>query len=309
MTKVSIILPTYNGAQYIEASIASCLEQTYSDIELVVVDDCSTDETPQVLSRYADDSRVKIIRHDVNRKLPAALNTGFANASGSYLSWTSDDNWFAPNAIEEMVAYLDNHPDVGFVYSDYWLVDEYGQTIRQVEAGIPSHLETRCAIASFVYRREVYEAVGDYDPELFRIEDYDYWLRVAQQFKLGWLAQPLYYYRRHASSLTGKDDLANRAHMFDELQTRFFGPDPKREKRVLSQYYIADAFENHESGNRSGVLRNAVKAIGLDRSLLKNRGVLAIMMQALGGRFVMDMMRRLRGRRQTIVNQNGTGER
>ena len=177
--KVSIVLPTYNGARYLRDSIQTCLEQTYPQIELVIVDDCSTDETPHILRSYEGDPRVKVIRHAVNAKLPAALNTGFAHSSGEYLSWTSDDNLFAPHAIERMVEYLEGHPVVGFVYTDYWVIDEDGQVIRRVSAGPPEHLRERCAITSFLYRREVYNVVGDYDPHLFRIEDYDYWLRLG----------------------------------------------------------------------------------------------------------------------------------
>ena len=293
MKKVSIVLPTYNGARYLCESIKSCLEQTYSEIELVIVDDCSMDQTPQILLVYEDDPRVKIIRHAVNLKLPAALNTGFAHTSGDYLTWTSDDNMFAPSAIKRMVNYLEKHPDVRFVYTDYWLIDKDGRTIRRVSAEPPEHLRERCAVACFLYHREVYEDVGDYDPHLFRIEDYDYWLRVVQRFKLGYLPEALYYYRRHSSSLTRTDQLDNRVRMFDELLTKYFGPDPNRLARTLSQYYISEAFESHFCGDRLDVLRHAARAIGKDVSFLMNRGVLSIVLQALFGETVMRGLRRL----------------
>lgn len=284
MKTVSIILPTYNGADYIRESIRTCLEQTHSAIELVIVDDCSTDETPRILQDYAADARVKVIRHPQNAKLPTALNTGFAQATGDYLTWTSDDNLFVPTAIEEMVAYLEEHPQVGFVYTDYDLIDEDGSLIRRVEAGPPDHLRERCAITSFLYRREVYEAVGDYDPKLFRIEDYDYWLRVAQHFNLAWYPKSLYLYRRHSGSLTSNDHLENRAEMFDKINAKYYGPDPTRKNRVLTDFYIAEAFESHERGERRNVLNYAFKAIRRDLSILNNRGVWSIMIQAVFGR-------------------------
>lgn len=292
--KVSIILPTYNGARYIRDSIHSCLEkQTYPNIELVIVDDCSTDETPQILSEYQNDSRIKVVRHEVNAKLPTALNTGFAHASGEYLTWTSDDNLFVPMAIEKMVEYLEQHTEVGFVYSDYWLIDEHGHIVRHVEGGPPDHLKEDCRVACFLYRRQVYEQVGDYDPSLFRIEDYDYWLRVMSQFKLGWHPEPLYYYRRHAKSLTGTDHLIERARRFDDLHTRYFGPDARRRQRVLSQFYIAEAFERHLVADRPGVLRYLSLAIPASPALLKNRGVWSILLHALVGSALMKWFRRL----------------
>jgi glycosyltransferase involved in cell wall biosynthesis len=289
--KVSIILPTYNGARYLRESIDSCLTQTYPNVELIAVDDCSTDDTPRILSEYAADSRVKIIRHAVNSKLPSALNTGFANATGTYLTWTSDDNRFAPHALDELTRYLEEHRYVGFVYSDYWLIDEKGETIRRVEAGPPEHLRERCAITSFLYRREVYEQVGDYDPALFRIEDYEYWLRISQRFALAWYPEPLYYYRRHPSSLTSADQLDNRARMFDEVQNKYFGRDPWRQTRVLAQFLIAEAFECYLRRDPSGVRRHAFRAIRLNPLLLRNRGVLSIIAQSVIGMVALQRFR------------------
>src|SRR6266508_190816 len=116
MTSVSIVLPTYNGSRYLEESIDSCLKQTFEDIELIIVDDCSTDDTPQIVARYRD-PRLRVIRHETNRKLPAALNTGFAASKGTYLTWTSDDNRYAPNAIEVMMQALETSPEIGLVYA------------------------------------------------------------------------------------------------------------------------------------------------------------------------------------------------
>ena len=292
MDKVSIVLPTYNGARYLRESIRSCFEQTYPEVELIVVDDCSTDETPDLLRSYAGDPRVKVVRHATNSKLPAALNTGFAHASGSLLTWTSDDNRFTPDAIEKLVSFLETRPSAAFVYSDYWLIDEDGRVERRVQAGPPEHLRSACRIASFLYRREVYRAVGDYDPRMFRIEDYDYWLRVAQRFELAWLPEPLYFYRRHAASLTRSESLESRAYWFDYLHTRYFGPDSSRYRRVLAQFHIAEAFERHLRGDRAGVLRHATRAVRRELSLLRNRGVISICAQALFGPRVTRVVRR-----------------
>jgi glycosyltransferase involved in cell wall biosynthesis len=201
---VSIVLPTHNGARYIGLSIQSCLDQTYSHWELLIVDDASTDETPSLIAEFAArDSRVQVFRHADNHKLPAALNTGFAHAQGEYLTWTSDDNYYHPQALAEMVAFLETHPTVGVVYTDYSVIDEDGLITNHVTAPEARHLVHKAAVgACFLYRREVYETIGEYDETVFLAEDYDFWLRASIKFQLSPLHKELYFYRRHSASLT-----------------------------------------------------------------------------------------------------------
>jgi glycosyltransferase involved in cell wall biosynthesis len=201
---VSIVLPTYNGARYIAESIQSCLDQTYPHWELIVVDDASTDHTPCLVADFAaQDSRIRLIRHAENKKLPGALNTGFAQATGQYLTWTSDDNSYRPEALDVMVDFLNRHPDVGIVYADYSIVDEMGHVLRRVHVANPNRLTDKaCVDVCFMYRRTVYETIGGYDETLFLVEDYDYWLRASTRFRLQPLHRDLYLYRRHGGSLT-----------------------------------------------------------------------------------------------------------
>lgn len=201
---VSIVLPTYNGAKYLAEAIDSCLAQTYPAWELIIVDDCSTDTTSAVLAQYAGrDQRIRVIRHEVNRKVPGALNTGHAAARGSYLTWTSDDNRFLPGAIEEMAGFLQEHPGVGMVVADSVMIDENGDYVRDYPAQPASRLAYINALGPcFMYRRSVYESIGSYDPELFLAEDYDYWLRIYRQFEIARLNKVLYEFRWHDQSLT-----------------------------------------------------------------------------------------------------------
>ncbi|HEY7975548.1 MAG TPA: glycosyltransferase family 2 protein, partial [Ktedonobacterales bacterium] len=97
---ISITLPVYNGARFLPESLASIVAQTYTNWELICVDDTSTDATPTVLAEWAArDARIHVIRHEVNKRLPGALNTGFAAARGELLTWTSDDNRYRPDAL------------------------------------------------------------------------------------------------------------------------------------------------------------------------------------------------------------------
>jgi glycosyltransferase involved in cell wall biosynthesis len=201
---VSIVLPTYNGARYLPEAIRTCLDQTYRNIELVVVDDASTDGTPEVLASVGD-PRLRVIRHEVNRKLPGALNTGFAAARGDYLTWTSDDNRYMPVAVERMLTYLQARPDTAFVCAGYVFINPDGSRAdRPPRAPGPIWLlPVRNVIgACFLYRREVAEKIGPYNESCFLAEDYEYWLRVQRRFRIGVIPEPLYEYRQHETSLS-----------------------------------------------------------------------------------------------------------
>lgn len=201
---VSIVLPTYNGSRYLREAIDSCLAQTYSHWELILVDDCSSDATPQIIAEYvARDPRIRSLHHPTNRKLPAALNTGHAAARGHYLTWTSDDNRFLSRALEEMVGFLEQHPPIGMVYADCVVIDEQGRYVSPYPAQPASSLAYQNTLGPcFLYRRSVYQAIGEYDRDLFLAEDYDYWLRVYRQFEMAPLPMVLYEYRMHGHSLT-----------------------------------------------------------------------------------------------------------
>jgi glycosyltransferase involved in cell wall biosynthesis len=169
------------------------------------VDDASTDQTPAIIAEFtAKDRRVRCIRHETNKRLPAALNTGFAHSRGEYLTWTSDDNCYHSQALEEMVRVLAAHQDVGFVYTDYDVISETGQYVQTIPAKPPLQLlQQHAGLACFLYRRSVYEQLGGYSEDLFLAEDYDYWLRIlASGSHMYPLHKSLYRYRRHRHSLT-----------------------------------------------------------------------------------------------------------
>src|SRR5574337_314358 len=104
---ISIVLPTYNGAAYLRESLDSCLNQSFQDLELIVVDDGSTDDTETILGSYSD-PRLRVLKQS-NQGLAAALNAGFAQTRGRFLSWTSDDNLYLPEAMAVMCRYLEEH--------------------------------------------------------------------------------------------------------------------------------------------------------------------------------------------------------
>jgi glycosyltransferase involved in cell wall biosynthesis len=203
---ISIVLPTYNGSRYLPATIESCLAQTHKNWELIIVDDASTDATPAQIARFAaNDNRIRSMRHNTNRRVPAALNTGFARAKGAYLTWTSDDNCYRENALERMLHHLEAHPEIGMVYSDFTVIDADSRAVRSTT--IPERrnlLVGNCIGPCFLYRRKVYEVTGAYAEDLFLADDYDYWLRVSARFQIEPLHEDLYLYREHGGALTAR---------------------------------------------------------------------------------------------------------
>lgn len=202
---VSVVLPTYKRAHLLAQAIRSVLDQTYANLELIVVDDNSPDDTAAVVQSF-DDPRIHYAKNDPNLKLPRALNRGFSLARGDYLTWTSDDNLLAPTAIEKMVDVLASG-NCDFVYADYWLFSEQdpdGRPLAPQHDRLPDNLQLDKGNhigACFLYTRRLYESVGEYDPELFLVEDYDYFLRAARQFHFCHLDEPLYYFRRDDATL------------------------------------------------------------------------------------------------------------
>jgi hypothetical protein len=147
--------------------------------------------------------QIKPQRNAVNLRLPRSLNAGFARATGTFLTWTSDDNEFRPEALEAMWDALRRNPKAGLVYADMTIIDDDDRVVERWSAPGPGHIGSDNVVgACFLYRREVRDAVGDYDDRWRLVEDWDYWLRVENRFPLIVLNRDLYLYRRHAGSLT-----------------------------------------------------------------------------------------------------------
>jgi glycosyltransferase involved in cell wall biosynthesis len=203
---ISIVLPTHNGSRYIDKSVESVVNQTWREWELILVDDASTDGTPAKIERWArSDDRITAIHLPNNRKLPGALNDGFARANGEFHTWTSDDNWYHPQALARMIEVLRSDERIGIVHADAIAVDEYGSFMGQARSGSAADLHVMNRIgACFLYRRQVTLALGGYDEDLAGAEDYDFWLRAAVRFRYRHLGEFLYFYRCHSASLTAR---------------------------------------------------------------------------------------------------------
>lgn len=201
---VSIVLPVHNGERYLREALESCRAQTYPHWELIAVDDCSTDETPDILRNYASqEPRIRLLRNPQNLRLPKSLNAGFAESRGAILTWTSDDNNFLPDALAVMVRTLQEHPSAMMVYSAQDFIDPDGRVLYRQEAAPPENLcHFNVVNASFAYRRGVWTTLGGYDPQFELVEDWEYWLRIAEVYELRPIPNCLYQYRQHPGTLT-----------------------------------------------------------------------------------------------------------
>ncbi len=205
MPKVSIVLPSFNGARYIRESIESVINQTFTDWELIIVDDCSTDSTLQIAEEYAiKEKRIHVIHNEENQKLPEALNIGFRHAAGQYLTWTSDDNMYLSRALETMNQYLDLHKEVPMVCTGMLFMNEDMQYVKEFKSYNSSQMRVQDTVgACFMYRREVLAEVGEYSREFFCVEDYEYWMRILMRYgSIGYIPDIFYLYRRQKNSLT-----------------------------------------------------------------------------------------------------------
>lgn len=211
---VSIILPTYNGERYIGESVASIISQTYSNWELIIVDDNSTDKTPKIIDELKlSDARIKVIHNLENKKLPEALNIGFGKANGDLFTWTSDDNIYLPDALSELVKLFISDGNLGFAFSSQEIIDGDGKT---KESSLPKYKPADLAYKNicggcFMYTREAAEMVGFYDSALFCAEDYDYFCRLALKTKILYYPKILYKYRKHSKNLSvTKENIADK---------------------------------------------------------------------------------------------------
>jgi len=206
---VTIILTTLNSERYLARSIRSCLAQTHSDLELLIVDGGSRDATLEIIADYQlRDPRIHVI-HQLNNigKLPGAINLGMENARGDYITWTQDDSWYELEAIAAMLQELQADPDSALVYTDYWIADEQARIIQYHTVSPPElkwFLVDDVVGQSFLFRRKIFEIIGPQDTRYFPVHEIPWRIKIAQQFKIRCLHVPLVYYTLHSESLTGR---------------------------------------------------------------------------------------------------------
>ncbi len=212
---VSIIIPTYNYEDYIVEAVESALNQTYSNIEVIIVDDGSSDDTKSRLFAYLDMERV-IYLYQENQGLSAARNKGLQLAKGKYIQLLDSDDYLSINAIEEKVNYLENNVNVSFCYSktiNFRDVDADKRKFYSVWKE-PKEVEKNCGLYFFnlapphaylFKRADIFENDLWFDGSLKACEDYDFWFKLALKTRAPeFLDSPIAYYREHNESMSKK---------------------------------------------------------------------------------------------------------
>lgn len=217
VTLISVVIPTYNMADYLGEAIDSVLLQTFRDFEVVVVDDGSTDATPKLLSRYA--GQIRVLRQP-NRGGAAALNEGIRSARGEWIAWLSADDAWEAQKLERQVDLVRRQPDVGLVYTDYVYIDAHGSSLSREHFPLPStprgvllKLIRRCFVngSSTLIRKDVFDRIGFYDEGDRLTPDWDFFLRAATVVKFSHVPEPLVRYRIHAAQTSAKRASMERA--------------------------------------------------------------------------------------------------
>lgn len=237
---ISIVLPVHNGSKYLKQAIESCLNQTYKNLELIVVDDGSTDDSLLIASGFkAKDNRVRVIANSENLTLPASLNIGHRQAQGDFITWTSDDNMYQKDTIKKLYQTLTKER-VDIVYSDYLVIDDNDKLVGQARLKDIEFLLFYGVIgACFLYKREVYVRNNGYNENLFLVEDFDFWLRALKHscyYKIE--NSGYYFYRYHTNSLTIRmqDDLVLKEQFINNLRilyTNLFSELQLKDKSVF----------------------------------------------------------------------------
>ena len=219
---VSIVLPVFNGSKYLSQSIESIIKQSYDNWELIIINDCSTDNSLEIANHYASlDKRIRVFSNEKNMKLPNSLNIGFGIAQGSYFTWTSDDNLFKEDALKIMLQEIER-TNASFVYADYSIIDEFGNDIKDINLPDSKRIVAGNVVgACFLYTSDIAKKVGLYDERLYLAEDYDYWLRIFRSGKVYHISSNLYSYRIHSNSLTETRKKEIRIKTYEVLEKHF----------------------------------------------------------------------------------------
>ena len=238
---VSIVVPVYNGSRYLREALDSILAQTYRPLEVIVMDDASTDDTPGILAAYGD--AIRVVRQSQNRGIYQNTNAGIALARGNLIASFHSDDAYLPTIVEREVAFLQRHPEAGAVFASDVFIDadgrEYGRLTlppdvpgdRPLEYGLIlnallTHKNRFLRCPTAMVRASVYRDVGPYRAEEFRIAaDEEMWLRIARRYPLGVLAEHLLRYRHFHGNAT---------QVYYHLRT-----EPEIHFRILDEYLAA----------------------------------------------------------------------
>lgn len=235
--KVSIVTPSFNQARYIEDTILSVLNQTYTDIEYLVIDGLSDDGTVDILKKY--DHRLTSWVSEKDKGQTDAINKGFSMASGEIFAWLNSDDTLEPDAVARIVDFFQTNPDVGLVYGDANFTDENGSVIGKFNATQTDlkrlregyvHIPQQAAF----FRSDCWQRIAPLDPEFYFAMDYDLWVRLAEITRIMYYPGVIANFRLHADAKTVIADKA----CWDEMLKIHYRDGGKRISWLVLKYYL-----------------------------------------------------------------------
>lgn len=214
LPRVSILLTCYNHIKYLPAALEGIRSQTFQDFEIIAIDDGSTDGTREWLAENAKDCRV--IFNEKNLGTYGTLNEALRYASGQYIAILNDDDLWAPRKLEAQLELFDKHPEVGLVHTNGDFIDGEDKPIEGKPLGFwfPTFetgdilwdlfYENKIIASAALAKRECFEKLGDFNKKYFGSGDWEMWFRIAQQYQVGCVDEPLTFYRVHGANASHK---------------------------------------------------------------------------------------------------------
>jgi len=196
---ISVLTANFNNEKYLAEAINSVVCQTYENWELVVIDDCSTDNSGEIIKDYLHDARIKYFKNEKNIGFTLTLKKLIEKANGEVLCILDSDDAIDENALKEIAAAYENNPDCGFVYTQCYYCDENLKPVhlgfsKKIPAG-KSNLQDNSVVAMRTYKKSEYLKTSGYDEGIKFAEDIDLTLKMEEVTKLHFIDKPLYYYR------------------------------------------------------------------------------------------------------------------
>lgn len=210
MSHISVVIPTYNAEKTIQETVFSVQSQTFSDIEIIIINDGSTDRTLEIIQNISD-SRIKVFSYK-NRGLPTARNRGIAQATGEFISFIDADDLWTPDKLERQLAALESHPEAGIAYSWTQLIDEQGHFLHRYHpVFFEGDVYTEILVNNFVsngsnilVRKETVLSVGEFDSTLKSCEDWDFYIRLAAKYHFAIVPDWQILYRQSSTAMSSK---------------------------------------------------------------------------------------------------------
>ena len=303
---VSIVIPTFNGANYLREAIDSVLAQDYRHIELIVLDDGSTDDTPRILKEYKDKFYWET---QPNMGQAGTLNKGWQMAHGEVLAYLSADDSLFPSAVSRSVGCLLEDTKRVLTYCDYHLMDEKSKVIRRVHAPEANYQDMVVKIVcppgpGAFFRRAGFEKAGLWDSSLRQVPDYDYWIRLGLHGRFYRIREPLAKFRVHGNSQSHAEPNEARSEEIVGVMKRYFLLEGvptticQRKRKALSSAHVVAARFHLRAGRYGLAFSRLLQALLLNPLCVVSREGL----KYLGNGLVYRLKRTNREIRETFVD-------